>query len=176
MIRKCQLLYEQLLKMIDNCKKEHTTSQQRIECGFLAVQKTIAKLTDLVLHKEFSGEEEEIGFFKHMLPKFKGWEEYYALVYSGELVSSSSPNPSAFWTEELQMTENYFSKYQSMYNYYREGRSELDKTYFLRKSNLSLDKPAEDELSTMHSTLIGKFIAREKYMEYIRKKLSSVQL
>lgn len=176
MIRKCELLYEQLLQMIDNCQKEHNTTQQCIECGFLAVQKAISDLTDLVIISDFSDEDEEITFFKLLLPKFKGWEEYHALVYSGELVSASSPNPSAFWMEELQMTDNYFRKYQSMYNYYREGRSELDKTYFLRKNNLSLDKPTDDELSTMHSTLIGKFLAREKYMEYIGKKLSSPQL
>jgi hypothetical protein len=171
MIRQCELLYEQLLQLLELCRKQNAPTDRYIQCGFLATQNILSQLNELSENYIFIDEDEEIKYFKYLLPKFRGWEEFHALVYSGESLAKSSNDAVQSWLEEQQLTEKYFVKYQSLYDYFSNGKSDLDKTYFLKRNNLLLQEYSGKQITTTHSALFAKFTGREKYLEYIAGKL-----
>jgi hypothetical protein len=169
MIAQCELHYEELLRLLDQCESGRTAPDVYIECCFLAAQNKLSQVNSLARNYVFENDVEEIHFFKYYFPKFRGWVEYFALLYAGGLVAASAVDEREFWKEEETITRNYFLKYQSLYNYYLSGSSNLDKTYFIRKNNLSSpDNYSDEYIATMHSILFAKFIAREKYLGYVR--------
>lgn len=171
MIRQCELLYEQLLMLLEQCRKQNPPTDRYIQCGFLATQQMLGKLNELAENHIFTDDNEEISFFKYILPKFKGWEEFHALVYSGESLAKLSADLILSWQDELLHTEKYFIKHQLLYDYFSNGNTELDKTYFLEKNTLLLQEHSGKQVTTTYSALFAKFIGRLKYLEYIDGKL-----
>jgi sugar/nucleoside kinase (ribokinase family) len=171
MIRQCELLYEQLLQLLELCKKQNVTTDRYIQCGFLATQNILTQLQQLTENHIFVDEDEEIRYFKYILPKFRGWEEFHALVYTGESLAGSSNDPIQSWQDEQELTEKYFIKYQSLYDYFVNDKNDLDRIYFLKKNNLLLQEYSGKQVVTTHSALFAKFTGRKKYLEYIAGKL-----
>lgn len=173
-----QALYQNMLTEMEQCSQRFTTEKEQIECCFQTCEKNWSLLQQRLSHYQFTNPKEEIWFFKVMKPRFTALLEYYALVYKANLFlpDSDPAEVNNFWQKELRFAEKFFQENQSFYQYYKDGGTEMDELYFVRANNdptqpLPRSYYTNPQATTTHDPLIASFIAREKYVHYVRQKM-----
>ncbi|MDF2192268.1 RteC domain-containing protein [Paraflavitalea sp. CAU 1676] len=175
----CQRLYDAMLSEMEQCRQQHTSEKEQIECAFRTCEMNWKKLQTLLHTYRFQSEAEEAWFFKTIKPKFTGLIEYYALVYKAALFlpDDDARDINRFWQNELQLARRFFAEHETFYKYYKAGLTEMDTIYFVRANNDPTLVPAAKaydiapEATTSHDHLVASIIARERYMEYVQRQL-----
>lgn len=175
-------LYEKMLAEMEHCSQRYATEKEQIECCFQSCERNWNSLQLLLDTYKFSNEQEEIWFFKVIKPRFTALLEYYTLVYKATLFlpDSDSGEIHNFWQKELRFTARFFAENESFYQYYKAGQTEMDELYFVRANNDPTHIPTHKAYNisplatTTHDHLIASFIAREKYEQYVKGKISGL--
>lgn len=123
---------------------------------------------------EFHSKQEEIFFFKKIKPAFTSEIEYFKLLYNLEVVITSDKQIDKFLLLERKRLQRFINHNSDFYAYYKDDRSDLDETYFLRANNKSNHKsnlrPYDNEkrARTSHDHLVAAIKALEKYEKYLQ--------
>jgi hypothetical protein len=133
-------LHNELLLKLDELNKNYdpnTLYDPRLSIVILAIEQIKAKL----LHYRFRSNEEEIHYFKTVLPKTMALYIYYFEKIEWDRIThrDSSEQKFKFLDRIFSMAEQYRREYCALYEYYRDGKSDLDDLYFLRSSPLNKD-------------------------------------
>jgi hypothetical protein len=157
------------------------------ETGIAGVKKLSAKLnrihdaTDrlkaaLKTHP-FTGDEEEIRFFKYLKPRFYAERLYAVEVFTIEHgITTLDGVLKTYYERELNVVRRFFDQHRFLYQYYLLDGTELDTSYFMRgvrpPSVFLPDAPDFDpEFSTACDYLFARFICAERVQEYLLEKL-----
>ena len=162
MEKKYQELYEEMLNEIGVKVARQSYFPEWVEYYFSVCVQASTSLLKMRQHYPFTDEQEEIGFFKTLESQFGGLVEYFTLIYSAELFIPEDPTKRMeYWNRELGKAWNFLMKYEKFYLSYKRG----------------LTEDAVNDMADLGSngSLAAMIIAREKYMEYIQEKLTSLR-
>ena len=100
---------------------------------------TMAQVSEKLKNYEFSADSEEIEFFKQVLPKLFAMHIYYQERVEWDKISSFPSLKQVYHFAEriFSQAEKFRECNQAFYEYCRDGKTELDDLYFLRKSALN---------------------------------------
>lgn len=179
-------LYEKMLVEMEQCGKRFTTEKEQIECCFQTCERNWNVLLKLLNHRQFRSINDEIWFFKTVKPAFTGTLEYYALVYKAALfrpeAGSDAHEVLNFWRKELRHAEKFLEENEQFYHYYKTGNTEMDEVYFVRavhpKDNAAYRSHTASNpfrASSSHDSLFAAIQARDKYRNYVKRKIEIVE-
>ncbi len=133
-----QSLKEELLQKLgewenrfDPCNLE----DQRLELIARVLERTKQNL----LSHQFSSDDEEVNFFKSVLPELFSLYIYYADKIEWDRIrTQGSPECRYHFTDRIfSQAEELRKQEKDFYEYCRDGKTHLDKIYFLRESPLN---------------------------------------
>ena len=126
------LLSEALDRVVDGSQIDLKGTME----AMLITEKAIDQLHQRILTGGFESNQEEIDFFKTIQPNFYGALLFERLTI--KMIFPQLPDPIGDITTlkelEKKKFDNYLSRHQEFYRYYRLGFTYLDATYFLRSS------------------------------------------
>lgn len=151
----------------------------KAEQSFFAVQEQLAALKAFILNYQFSGDQEEIRFFKEIKPELLSEQIFYAELYQVEANRpfSSDAAVKQYLERELDRLHIFFDRNQQLFLYLATGKTHQDYEYFMRKQGASpsLSESQYDfdsRFSTAQSNLVARIYAYQKLADYLRKALS----
>lgn len=179
--RKIAKLHEELELKINEVYDEDDMIKVA-EKSLLLIDDSIRKLKTLVSSHKFENLGEEVHFFKNLKPKFISKFIYYSLVLDLE---SHKPNAGKkvlkkYYEAEQEKLKNFYTEQSDFYSYYKREATYLDHKIFVRdsydlKMKLSLGFYNFDtSFTTSHDQLIAKFIANEKFDQYLKKQIDGL--
>jgi hypothetical protein len=100
---------------------------------------TIDQIKEKLKTHHFENEEDEIHYFKKVLPETMALYIYYSDKIEWDHINrQGSPECSYRFTDRIYLqAENFRKEYKGIYEYNRDEKSHLDKIYFLRKSPIN---------------------------------------
>lgn len=179
--RKIAKLHEELELKINEVYDEDDMIKVA-EKSLLLIDDSIRKLKTLVSFHKFENLGEEVYFFKNLKPKFISKFIYYSLVLDLE---SHKPNAGKkvlkkYYKAEQEKLKNFYTEQSDFYSYYKREATYLDHKIFVRdsydlKMKLSLGFYNFDtSFTTSHDQLIAKFMANEKFDQYLKKQIDGL--
>ena len=128
-------LHEELLSKLAEMDKNYNPNDlfdPRLSILITAIDQIKEKLLD---HR-FRSDEEEINYFKTVLPKTMALYIYYSeRVEWDRIISLDSPERRYKFHDHIySVAEDFRKEWVSLYEYYRDGKTHLDNLYFLRSS------------------------------------------
>lgn len=149
----------------------------------LYLQDLLASIKKLLIEEGFTSDEEEINFFRKIKPQILGKLIYYNKIYRIETtcpVSNGKMYYSYFSTQLANLKREYIEHVcnSDFYRYYRSGRTDRDKTYFIRGNinyNDGLNSivfEIDPEFSTFFDYKTARIIANELLYAYLLTKIN----
>lgn len=139
------------------------------------------ELKAYALARPFSGNEEEIRYFKYYKPALTGRLLYYYRVYQ---IESGCPGclrvAETYYRRAMERAERMMERYLPFYQYYHSGATYRDDYYFLRaKGELSPESGSfvldeEAEFSTGYDILAARLISVEMLLVVTRNFAASL--
>ena len=136
------------------------------------------ELKAYALARPFSGNEEEIRYFKYYKPALTGRLLYYYRVYQ---IESGCPGclrvAETYYRRAMERAERMMERYLPFYQYYHSGATYRDNYYFLRaKGELSPESGSfvldeEAEFSTGYDILAARLISVEMLLVYLSRRI-----
>jgi len=136
------------------------------------------ELKAYALARPFSGDEEEIRYFKYYKPALTGRLLYYYRVYQ---IESGCPGclrvAETYYRRAMERAERMMERYLPFYQYYHSGATYRDDYYFLRaKGELSPESGSfvldeEAEFSTGYDILAARLISVEMLLVYLSRRI-----
>lgn len=136
------------------------------------------ELKAYALARPFSGNEEEIRYFKYYKPALTGRLLYYYRVYQ---IESGCPGclrvAETYYRRAMERAERMMERYLPFYQYYHSGATYRDDYYFLRaKGELSPESGSfvldeEAEFSTGYDILAARLISVEMLLVYLSRRI-----
>lgn len=155
----------------------------RAEQGIQLSRDTLDKLREYVLENEFSNQEDEINFFKHIKPQV-----YAKLIYYVKLFHFEDKRPKCsdraekdYLNSELDRIEAFYNENLEFYRYYRRGSSILDDRYFIRGNTDVRLYPdsfhfiTDDQFCTSHDHTVAEIMAYDLLSVYIKQEVSRLE-
>jgi hypothetical protein len=133
-------LHEELLTKLDELDKNYDPDNL-IDPRLSFVIIVIEQIKEKLLRYRFHSNEEEIHYFKSVLPHTLALYIYYSEKVEWDRIirQNSAERRYAFYDRIYTRTEEYRKEYRALYEYYRDGKTDLDDLYFLRSSPLNKD-------------------------------------
>jgi hypothetical protein len=175
--------YEKLALEIDQHLARQGPPIEKMEACFMTALAHWEHLKENIKKHEFDSDQEEIIFFKTIKPRFTGLVEYYNQCYQALLFLPDSGPAAAlyFWKMELRRIQRSFELHAEFIQYYEQGNTDLDETYFLRVySDLSNFEKArvydlDEQTASSHDWLISKLIGLRMYREDVEKAIGRLE-
>jgi len=167
-------LLEQQKDQLDQISHEITDPQNKMTAALNRIQANLIQCRKGVLENSFDSQEEEIYFFKHVKPRLNADKilavEQFNLIYNRPVADREELRN--YYETELKHFERFFKNNAFYYHYYKSGRTELDKLYFIRGTTIDVgflqELPGhEPEFSTALDYLFSQFIAYGQMQQII---------
>ena len=174
--QQCIRLYKKTVQQIAGYEATTTDEKKWIEWGFSITTKAWFSIQDKINGYQFADQQEEIGFYKNLKPKFIGLIDFFTLLYKSALFQ---PDDTAakkdYWKRELDTCKNFLIKHQPFCRYYEQGDTGMDHIYFAQENNqqpllLGINENHWHAISS-YSHLLGRVISIKKYQSYVQEKI-----
>ncbi|MDP9040390.1 MAG: RteC domain-containing protein, partial [Bacteroidota bacterium] len=159
-------LHEELLSKLaaldENYQSEKFISHRRIEMIIKALNLILEKLEDY----RFESENEETHFFKSVLPPTLSLVVYYAAKNEWESLERLGTTRARqdFIEQQLMKINEFFKDNEEFFKYYRSGKTNLDRYYFLPKKSFQeenidlLSSLMDPSFCTIHTVKVATFL------------------
>jgi len=139
-----------------------------IEACFAVCTRILFRLWTYVETEGFVTEQEEISFFKNILPPFNAETDFLKKRYHTLIFRPTDP-PEAilFFESELSKLDRFYLDHLEFIRYYESRSSEHDHFYFLDH------EPGEREND--FSNIIASWLASERYRRFVNKELNDLR-
>jgi hypothetical protein len=174
--QQCGRLYKKMLQQLAGYETTAIDEKKWIEWGFGIITRTWLGIQQEADGYLFEDQQEEIGFYKMLKPKFVGLMDYFTQLYKSVLFQpEDTKGKKEYWKEELTMCKNFLSRHRSFCRYYEQGNTAMDHIYFVQINNQQPLIFGINEnnwhVITSYSYLLARVIAIKKYHHYILEKL-----
>ncbi|MNK11820.1 RteC protein [compost metagenome] len=168
--------YGLMMDKLTEIARESSNNLQKAERSLALVQTYIQELKLFVLDYEFCDEAEEISFFKQIKPMFLKELIYHKEVYHIEANRpyGNSETLIAYYRQIVTTIGLYFSRNQSLYNYYQAEKTNSDREYYLRDfqhNTVDNTMDIDSRLCTIHSNKLSKLLAFEMVGHHVHKSI-----
>lgn len=173
-------LYRKLNDDLETASTNEREPLKRMTSSVSKVRKALQTLKEQVEQDPFPNPAEEINFFKHIKPKFYARQIYEVQLYK---IDNSKPCGTfevlkKYYEVELIFINRFFKQNQFLYEYYRNGMTELDSLYFIRGTEVQMvlfpDIPElQPEFSTSCDYQFSKFIAYELISKELLSRITA---
>jgi hypothetical protein len=137
----------------------------------------------------FSNDDDEIYYFKSVLPQTLSLLIYYAdkIEWDRILLQNSTVAIQEFFERTFNKIKNFRSENKEFFDYCRSGKSHMDSFYFLRNSPMNIETIHQIEsvrdpsCPTIHCVLVATFLAhlkqeQEMYIAVTNRKTESTSI
>jgi len=143
----------------------------------------ISKLRKHVLSEGFDSIEEEVQFFKVTKPKFSSLVYFHEKIYTLEtrMPDGTGQQKSIYLAREIAKIDNFYFNNTEFSAYMKKGSTVNDANYFVvGNGQLTLGLGYEyldfdPDFGSVYSSLIARFIGAQLALEYINKRLSTIE-
>jgi hypothetical protein len=158
MKNQCEQMYAELLTAIRTGKEQSHSHRKWIEDCFQLCFRAYTHLQKMAKNYQFADQQEEIWFHKAIGPLFAAQTKYFTLIYTAEVfIPDDVEKRMDYWRYELKKNLDFFDLHETFYQYYKKGLTNQDYHYFTSASS--------------YADLLASFIAREKYLGFLLKKI-----
>lgn len=178
--QQCGRLYKKMVKQLTGYETMATDEKKWIEKGFGIATKTWFRIQKEVDGYLFADQQEEIGFYKTLKPKFIALMDYFTQLYKSVLFQpEDSSGRKEYWKNELDNCKDFLSKHSAFCQYYEQGNTGMDHIYFAQQNNqqpliLGINENNR-HIITSYSHLLARLISVKKYQRYIQQKIDSFE-
>lgn len=173
-------LYEQLSDDLQFISSSEREPLKRMISALDTIREALQSLKDQLKDYPFEHPADEIHFFKHIKPKFYARQIYEVQLYK---IENSKPCGTfdvlrRYYEEELDFIQRFLKQNQFLYEYYRNGMTELDSLYFIRGAESQMvlfpEIPElQPEFSTGCDYQFSKFIAYDLLSSELLSRINS---
>ncbi|MBE7179335.1 MAG: RteC domain-containing protein [Mucilaginibacter polytrichastri] len=176
----CNTHYAEMTAMIRDIHPRETDSGDILRTVLDKILREIDALKSVVSGHVFDGPEDEIRFFKGIVPRFYQWQIYYAERLSLDLQATLREHGPEYYRDALRVNRAFFRKHAFAYQYFKLEASHLDALYFVPGALPDpLFIPALPDVNpvsgTQMSFLFAKFMAYERMQNYLMRCLERFQ-
>jgi len=136
------------------------------------IERSIYSVKEFMQRYDFADQEEEVYFYKEIIPDLLQLEIYYSLLYdlAVERASSGPDEYLRYVEEEIKEVARFFSKNKFAYTYHLKGHTYLDIPYYTRKGEGWI-LVYNEHVCTSHSYLLAQILAYQQYRERLHVEL-----
>jgi hypothetical protein len=178
MIRKfSDVLLAQLQAELEELSFAALDPLTRKTSAIACVDRALKKLRRFSAKHPFECQEEEVDYFKHILPGFCCWQVYFCERYTiEESIPGDVELQLGYFERELVYIERFFRQHAFIYQYYKLGGVELDAFYFLAATDREgplLGVPLEmgSGTGTVGDKLFAKIMAFEMLRDWVHERI-----
>ncbi len=176
-------ILEQYTEQIQPIIESDLSNIQNVRLGIECSQHHIHQFRSVVRDKSFASQEEEIKFFKCSKPYVYGRLKFFVNLnnYLLQKPQGSFASQRMFVDEAIERLESHKLKYIDFICYYRQGKTNLDKYYFVRgKDNIALASNTshyytDPNFSTSHDNMVAQIIAYDLLTKHYSQELDHLQ-
>lgn len=175
--QQCGRLYKKICRQIACYEATATDQKKWIEWGFGITTKAWIQVQEIVADYQFTDQQEEIGFYKTLKPKFIALMDFFTLLYRSALFQpEDAPGKKEYWQSELSTCKNFLSQHKTFCRYYEQGNCSMDHIYFVQDNNrqpliFGINESRRSK-NTSYSDLLARVLSIQKYQRYVSKKLN----
>lgn len=149
---------------------------EQSETGYKIALGYWEEVKNLVRQNGFHTEDQEIGFFSSVKPKFTGQLEYFLLLYQHRLFCPPGKSDTTpFFIHEIEKIERFRDLHNSFINFYRNRKKDpvIAQQYFLRRTFnpdrriLSRPYDANPDFFTNGDWILTQFIGNLHYHRFL---------
>ena len=149
---------------IAQCIQRYANMKEEIrgrgcEENFITIHEYWISIQEILIAYEFTGNAQEIHFFKWIKPLFTAEKEYYSLLHHAELFAGAD---STFWLRQPARLEKLVAENENVINAYVDGNTRYDEWWYCR---------AEFKDQTAHDDTIGNYLGMLRYLKYVETRL-----
>ena len=159
-------LHEELVSKLEELDRNYSMKNledHRLDLITTAIEKIKHKLRT----HTFVSNNEEIRFFKSVLPQTLSLYIYYSHVMEWDCIEKKGSEKAMydFYDSIFTKAENFRKEQKEFYDYCRDGKTDLDRIYFLRNSPMNREKVYQiisitDPASpTVYCGILARFLA-----------------
>ena len=178
----CIKIIEDLEEKLVDLKSETDHILVYSEKAVMSCKSALLEMQDIIQQHGFSGEQDEIEFFKHIKPKVYGKLLYYAKIFSIETKRPNSRNK--VQRKFLILEQDKIAAFQNdnleFYQYYRCNTTNLDDRFFVRgKADIrlcigSLHFLIDPDFSTSHDHTVSVIMAYDMLSVYLNTEIEKL--
>ncbi len=176
MLEFAQKLHDELLLELDSQNENHNIKSFSPDQRLSLILASIDRLKEKLKSYEFLSEEDEVYFFKKLLPLFLSLHLYYKEKFDLQSIELfGTPQLRNGYFERLFIRiEDFFNENAEFLKYYRSGKTYLDKYYFLRNSSFQqehmdlLTSLIDPSCCTIYSIKVANILTYSKLERDIR--------
>jgi hypothetical protein len=136
-----QKSHDELISKLEDLDRNYSPQNledQRLDLIITAIEKIKIKLRS----HAFASEKDEMHYFKSILPETLSLHIYYTQVMEWDRVIRQGSEKAwfEFYDSVFTKAENFRNGQKEFYEYCRDGKSNLDRLYFLRSSPMNREK------------------------------------
>jgi hypothetical protein len=157
---------------------EAENSLQQFEKSYYVAEEKIKELKDYIESYQFRDADEEIRFFKEIKPLFDKEAMYFVELFNIESVRPVTTEEARrqHYEKVLDRLMDFFDQNRELYNYYRTGKTHMDRSYFVRTEIVTPLRPVyaldlDKNFSTPYSKTLGQLQAYEQLCSYLNNAL-----
>jgi RteC protein len=171
-------IYEELLIGLEALDQNPSEKRIAPDPRLQLLTNAIEQLKQKLKTHEFANDDEEIYFFKNILPRFLSLYIYYTEKIFIECSERTGTQKSkeAFLEHLFEKIDYFFKTNDEFFNYYRFEKTRFDKFYFLRNRTLEDENPGlplvmmDLSFCTIHSWKLSMIIAYTRLEKEIQFK------
>lgn len=175
-------LYQKLTSGLLDLNNQLSNTVSKHSAMALMAKEIVIELRSHIIEEKFESEIEEIHFFKVIKPKFSSLVYYHEKVYTIELrmPHGTAEQKSIYLAKEISKIDNFYLNNTEFSAYMKKESIINDKMYFLLGNGqltlgLGYDYLDFDpQFSSIHSSLVARFIGAQKVLEYINRRLTTL--
>jgi len=147
------------------------------------IESTFNELKAYISEYSFTDEAEEIQFFKEIKPQIFSKLIYYSSIYKFEMnrPTASDIVQKTYIHKQLGKLKDFFDSNIDFYRYYRAGKTDFDRYYFLRGKqgiHLNLDSfylERDPLFTTGYDFKVARILANDKLIIYLNTELAKLE-
>ena len=174
-------LYKRLIGFLAVLIGKEIDPVKRLAQALQEIRTVLQTLREKVLSRPFPSQEIEIWFFKTIKPKFYALRIFHIELYNLDMNKPAGTKDMLllFYRQELKLVERFFKLNAFLYQYFKNGFSEMDAMYFTRGAEiptvLQPELPdADPEFSTGLDYMYARFIAFEMLQTEILNRIGGL--
>ncbi len=172
-------LHDELLVKLDELNRNYDPLNL-VDCRLQMIIDAIDQIKEKLIKYQFKKTEDEIYYFKKVLPNFLSLYFYYHDKMEWDRIARLGTDNSRFKYHDriFSQAENFRVEHMFFYDYFRNGKTDGDTTYFLRTSTINQERQYQVRMIIDPSTpplyceLLAKYIAYNR-LEFESKKIIS---
>ena len=177
-----QKIYDDLLlKLVDLDRIEHHENLADPRLSLICV--SIEEIRKKLKLYQFSTDDDEINYFKSVLPFTLSLLIYYTdkIEWDRMLLQNSTDAIQEYYERTFDKINNFRTENKEFFDYCRNGKTHMDRFYFLRSSPMNMETIHQIEslrdssCPTVHCVMVATFLAhlkqeQEMYLAVTSKK------